>query len=401
MMKTTNEMMGVLFTWRKIGIGFLLFGFLAGCAPKLTFYVTRPPNLPIRGIDTIALGAVEDDLNAPIPFPGNTSNTRSPGAATLTPRISRFQSNSVSADLVKSLLLSGLSQSGHYRIAQIGDDGIGFSGVVPDQAKTGVITARVKYFAFTEEESEKMFHLLLATRRNLDFRDRLALMGFKATVIAEAERSKKGFEVNTPYIETVAAMEIAFDLIRQSNGEKVVETQTYRSYFAKKWGGDQETSHLPRQVKRVIATTRQPQPTLFDQVAELGLAMSDPERFLAQGGRLMNDPSVPLNKLDTKTLLAREIVSEYLKQISQYTVETTLDIANGDDIAVNFLRGGAFEMAINRLESIQRSEDDSYNLALAYESVAEYFQAAKYYREALDKDPGNRIYKASLRRVTR
>jgi tetratricopeptide (TPR) repeat protein len=65
------------------------------------------------------------------------------------------------------------------------------------------------------------------------------------------------------------------------------------------------------------------------------------------------------------------------------------------------MKGNAYELAINRLESLRRTEDDSFNLALAYESLAEYLQAAKYYREALDKDPGNEVYKKSLARVSR
>ena len=79
---------------------------------------------------------------------------------------------------------------------------------------------------------------------------------------------------------------------------------------------------------------------------------------------------------------------------------STINLHHGDSLAA--MRGmadNAYELAINRLENIQRSEEDTFNLALAYESIAENRQAAKYYREALNQSPGNKTYQNALKRV--
>ena len=93
------------------------------------------------------------------------------------------------------------------------------------------------------------------------------------------------------------------------------------------------------------------------------------------------------------------IVDDYLQKISKYSVEAVLEVAAGDSVAVNYMNGNAYEKAINRLEGLEeRSEADSYNLALSYESIGERSQATKYYQEALDKNPENAIYKEAIDR---
>jgi len=277
------------------------------------------------------------------------------------------------------------------------------NGSIPDSGSTGEINARVKYFEFEAADSEEMFYLLLATKGGLDLKETALLLAGKQGIIYAAERGKKGFMVDTPYVEKIAAMEVEFDLIRKSNGENIIETQHYIAYYANKRGGRADTSHLPKILKQTIITKYQQDDSFFKtiqtQVTNLGQALLDPDEYLALGGKLSLDGSVPRNFLDIRTQLAENIVNNYLKQISSYTEETELEVASGDSIAVNYLNGNAYEMAINRLENIERSEEDSFNLGLAYEAIAEYTPAAKYYQEALDQDPGNEVYVSALKRV--
>ncbi|MCP4757327.1 MAG: hypothetical protein GY866_41230 [Proteobacteria bacterium] len=381
-----------------------LLALLASCAPKITFYVTRPPLLSIKEVETVSIGSFENIKGEEIALPEAVRGSRMQSRSALEPTIARFQSNDDAAEMVRAMLVAGLSESGQYRLANTGGISGGFSGSVPNPSTTGIVNARVKYYEFTDEDSEKIFYLLLATKGGLNIRDQALLVVAKTGVTQAAERSGKGFEVDTPFIEKIAAMEVEFDLVRQSNQEKITETQRIRSYFVKKWGGKDDTTHLPGSLKQVIVSTYQEDEsllgTLQTKADQLQLALMDPDEFLARGGKLKKDPSVPLNSLGIQTRLARDIVGQYLKRVSQYTEETTLEVASGDAIGANFIKGNAYEKAINRLENIERTEDDSFNLALAYESIAEYPQAAKYYQEALDKKPGNPTYRQALKRVT-
>jgi tetratricopeptide (TPR) repeat protein len=375
------------------------------CAPKVTFFVTRPPELPIEAVENIVIGDFVDTLGEPIPLPNGISQVQPVTAGHLQPTIADFLANRSSAELIRGLLVAELSLSGQYRLLNTGGADVLISGVLPSAERTGVISARVRFFDFTADESEQLFYLLLATQGGLDLRGQAMLVAAKAGVVAAAKANRKGFMVDTPYHERVSAMEVEFDLIRQNSGEKIVDTQRFRGYFTQKWGGNPDTSHLPTALRQVIIERYQKNESLIDlfqgEAANLQLALMDPDEFLARGGKLQNDPTVPANMLDIQLALGNEIVQQYIRLISQTTEETVLDVASGDAIAVNLIRGNAYEQAINRLENIQRTEADSYNLALAYESIAEFNQAARYYQEALDRNPRNTTYLEALRRVKR
>ncbi len=384
---------------------FFVLLFLASCAPKVTFFVRKPPRLPVKQVETISIGSFNDTINQNISLPPALKNKQLQGKAGLHPTITKFTANEKAADLVRGLLVAGLSKSGQYRILNTGSSDGGFSGVIPDPATTGVINARVKFYEYTDENAEKMFYTLLAIKGGGSMLEQMQLVAAREVVKQTAEKSKKGFLVPTPFVEKIAALEIEFDLIRQKTKEKIVPTQVLSSYYYQKWGGDEETSHLPKNLKQVIISTYGEDNSFFGsikkQAKNVEMAFMDPDEFLARGGKLKNNNSIPKNSLEIQLSLAKHIVDIFLKRISQYTVETTLKVASGDAIAVNYINANAYELAINRLENINRSEQDSFNLALAYESIAEYPQAVKYYQEALDKDPGNKTYNEALKRVKR
>lgn len=381
----------------------ILLMLLAACTPELTFYVTRPAKLPVQNVDNIAIGTFSDQTGKPIAPPGNRMRTE-PVGDTLKPTVQTFAANKKAAGFLRSMVTAGLSTSGQYRLVDPGLTTADSGGALPDPTRTAVVSANVKYYEFVAEDAEKVFYLLLATKGGLNIRDQAMLLATKQGVIAAAERNRKGFRVETPYIEKIAALEVDFDLTRQSSGEKIVPTQRYRAYFTQKWGGDPDTSHLPGSLREIIVTRYEKNDSIAGMIeasaAELERALMDPHEYLARGAKLQTNPAVVKNSLQIQSELAETVVDEYLKQISRYTEETQLEIASGDDIAVNYLRGNAYELAINRLQSLERrSEEDTYNLALAYESIAETTQAARYYREALDRSPNNQTYQEALKRV--
>lgn len=383
----------------------IILFFIGACAPELTFIVSRPPLLPVNNVDNITIGEFKNVTGEKIALPDGLKSDRIKSQRAVQPKVVQFTANKKAAELIKSKVVAGLSTSGQYRLVNIGPTLADSGGSVPDPTRTAIVQAKVKYFEFSAEDAEKVFYLLLATKQGLNLRDQALLLATKQGIIASSKRNRKGFQVDSPYIEKVAALEVEFDMIRQSNGEKIVGTQRYRAYYTQKWGGDPDTSHLPQSLQEVIVDRYRVNDSLTDiitsGVADLQQALMDPDEYLARGGKLQIDPTVVRNSLEIQEELADGIVTRYLKQISQYTEEATLEIAAGDPIAVNYLKGNAYELAINRLENLERSHKDAFNLALAYESIAENTQSAKYYQEALDKNPGNKIYQEALKRVRR
>jgi len=382
---------------------YLSLFFLVSCAPKVTFFVTRQPELPIEDVKTIALGAFSETLDQSIELPPPYKDRSFDSQSAMNPTVTRFVSNIPAADLLRAMTVAGLSKTNQYRIINTGGDDGGFSGVIPDRDKTGVISASVKYFETSIENSEDVFYNLIATRKGRNFQESLAMMAAKEAALRTAQSSKSGFNVPVPYVEIISAMEVEFNFTRLGSGEKIIPTQVIRSYFTKKWGGYENTSHLPAPLRQVIVTTSQADDSLSGvlkkQYQQIELAFLDPDTFLAMGGKLRSSPAVPFNSIDIQTRLASQITEKYIKLISPYTTETTLEVASGDSIAVTYINGNAYELAINRLENLDRSEEDSFNLGLSYESIGEYRQASKYYQEALKENPNNDLYKASLKRV--
>lgn len=379
--------------------------FLASCAPEVTFFVTKPPKLDIRDVETISIGRFEDQLNRNIPYPPALRGRGFSGRTSLKPGIPTLVSNAKASDLFRGAIVAGISESGQYKILNTGSSDTGYTGVIPDPDKTAVLNARIRYCEHAIEGKEDIKYTLLAVRGGGTIVDQARAIAMKESVRSMAERSGKGFNVPTPYVEKLAALHVEIDMVRQGSGEKIIPTQVMSSYFVKKWGGDEATSHVPSALREVIVSEYQKDQTMFEvlkaQVSSVEQALMDPNEFLARGGKLETNSAVPLTTLDIQNRLAKQIVDRLLKNITSYTEETVLEVASGDTQAVQYIRGSAYELAINRLETIERSEEDSYNLALAYESIGEYRQAARYYLEALDEDPENETYRQSLQRVQR
>jgi len=387
----------------------LIFLFLASCsAPKVTFYVTSPSELPVKDVENIEIGAFENEIGKVIPVP-QTAEDDEQDYQPLTPTVAKLESNGQSATLVRGLLVSKISASGQYQLLNT-DEGINLTGVLPDQSKTGVLSAKVRYFEHSTKGSEILSYVLVATKGNLPMMDQLLLAGMSGATIMALEANGKGYKVATPYIEKIAAMEVVFSLKRKSDGSDIVPPQTLRSYYLKKKGGEQDgitslgTSHATEAIKRPIIENYPADESMLDslsgQFEATQLALEDPDEFLARGLNLKQHGDVTATSLDIRYRLAKSIVADYVKKISSYQQELDLEVASGDAIAVNLINGNAYDKAINYLEKMStREEADNYNLALAYESVGDRFQASKYYQEALTQSPGNEDYESALKRV--
>lgn len=370
---------------------------MSACAPEVKFKVTKPAELQVSNIKSLSVGSFTDELGTTIPLPEEFKNEKKSQ--------STFVSNKKSSDLVRSLLLSKLSKAGQYKILNSNGETKNFSGTIPDASKVGVLNAKVRYYEKSIEDMDSAFFILLATNNNVPLTVKLAIMAAKETALKMAEEKGKGFNVNVPFVEKVAAMEIDFDLVRKSDGSKVVPTQTFRTYFIQKWGGKGGSAIVSEPLEEVIKkhylTSKGTVDAIFDKIDQGKLLLEDYEEFVAKGHFLKSNPTVPLLSIDLKNKLAENLVSKYLKKISQYEEDAKLEIASGDSIGVNLMKGNAYEEAINHYENMPKPLDsaDLYNMALAYESVGEFHQAQKYYQQGLDAAPGDAGFQKGLDRV--
>ncbi len=391
-----------------VGISSLM---MACASQEVTFYVTQPPQIPFETIETIELATFEDEMQAPIALPSQPvelteQEVQESKDKQLTPQVNQFVSNAKAADVLRSLTLEALAESGSYRLL---DANASVNGVVNDPDKTAVLTAKVRYFEFTGQDAETMSFILIAKRENLQILQKAQLEVAVFGVVTGLEANGDGFDAPVPYVEKIAALETTLFLKRKSDGVDLVPPQTLTNYYLKKWGGTQggllqgSHSHAPKKLQTQIlehyGTEESAVDFLLSEIESTQLALEDPEQFLAEGRNLKDDNTVPETSLAVQYRLAQKIVDQYRKKIAPYNEEIILPVASGDAVAVNLMNGNAYEKAINRLENLpDRTEADLFNLALAYESVGERAQALRYYQDVLQLNPNNSDYQEAVKR---
>ncbi len=391
---------GIKVSKRKYsGITLLLFLiFISSCAQKqVEFHVTKPAKLKIENVKNLAIGHFENQLGLKIPLP-NGKELKD---------LVLLKSNKDVSDLLRARLLGRLSKGSDFRIINTTGKPEGITGLVPNASETGVIQAKVRYYEQIIEGRDNVFHVLLIKNENLPMKDRLAVLGGATLVAMAAEKSGKGFKVPIPFVEQIAAIEVEFDFVRQSDGSKIIPTQIFRNYFHKKWGGDDSKSKFIPELVSQISGVRGDIRSFVSELEGLGKSISqkitDPQEFEAKGLHLKNDPNVPWVSLDIQNFIVVKVAAEFARKISKYHEVAKLIIASGDEKGVILIQGNAYEMAINHLENLPKplSTADSYNLGLAYEAIGEFSQAEKHYLTGLKSDASNQNLKKARLRVKR
>ena len=373
---------------------------LASCAPKISFQVKRPPQYPIDRVEFVAIDqfvGAEGNISSPVE-PSSSKNS-------IKPVVGSFPSSSElstqAADLARAMVVSGLSATAPYQIINTTGEKTAYSGVLPEPSKTAIIRAKAKYSEQIFERSEKIPYVVSIHNQGGSLQQQLLA---RAGSFA-AERAGSGFEEPTPYVEIIGAMEIEFELLRQSDNSPIIPKQAIRAYYTKKWGGDDDTSHLPENVREHIIEKYQSDETnvvdtIFSEAGKAALALNDPDAYLAQGFNLKQNRGVPSTLLDLRIRLAQQITTQYLKMISPYEEQTDLKVLGGDDVAVTLINGNAYEDAIARIQGLpQPTAEDKYNLGLAYEASGQFALAAQSYEIALEQSPGEQLYKDALKRL--
>ena len=379
----------------------------ASCATKVSFKIQRPPLQQVQNIKYIEIGDFEI-IPGKIELPGSERLANSESVAeskkTLQPVVTSFIStkgeSNLMSELVRAALVNDLSLHSPYQLINTTGDKTGYSGVLPNAAEVGVISGKIKFSEMIFESSEKLSYFANIKNKGVSLEQSL----LAGAVVMGAEASGRGFLIPTPYVEHLGAIEVEFFMHRKSSREHVVSPQAFRSYHAKKWGGDPRTSHLPAVFKTAISEGfNQDQDfsvTLLTRIDRAGLSFTNPTEYFARGFNLRQDVGVPQTVLDMRTRLGREAAEKFIRQISPYHETADLIVLDGNPVAVTLIRGNAYQEAIAFLQSQDnRSAEDEYNLGLAFEANGEIQMARKHYQLALNQDDENQEFKDALRRT--
>jgi len=387
---------------------YMLFSMVVtSCAPKISFKIQRPPMQEVQNIKYIEIGNFEM-IPGKIELPGSEKLANSGSFAesknTLPPAVTSFistkkESNHIS-ELVRAALVNDLSLNSPYQLINTTGEDKGYSGVLPNANKVGVISGKIKFSEVIFESSEKLSYFVSIKNKGV----RLEQSLLAGALAMGAEASGKGFLIPTPYIEHLGAIEVEIFMHRKSSGENVISPQAFRSYLAKKWGGDPRTSHLPDVIKKTLSdASNQDQDFSFSfltRVDQAGLSFTKPTEYFSRGFSLRQDGDVPQTVMDMRIRLARETAEKFVRQISPYYETANLIVLDGNPVAVTLIRGNAYQEAIAFLQNQDdRSAEDEYNLGLAFEANGEIQIARKHYQLALKQDDERQEFKDALRRT--
>ena len=387
---------------------FCLSAFLfTACAPKVSFQIERPPLQIVENINYIEVGNFQT-VSGQIKFPSDaTSESKRIFSGTekiLKPAISEFNSTNeqghLTADLLRAALLHELSLQSPYQLINTTGMEAGFSGVLPDQSEIAVLHGKVKYAEIIIESEEGLSYFTNVKNKGATLEQSL----LAGVVSMGAESSGTGFVIATPYVEQIAALEVEFLLLRKNDNSEVVPSQSFRTYFVRKWGGSVVTSHLPLKIKDSIINNYQSDEdsseSLLSIIDRAGLSFTNPTEYFARGFNLRNNAKVPQTTLELKIRLGRQVARQYVKQISPYQERAELLVQDGNSVAVNLIRGNAYQEAVAFLLALnERTAEDEHNLGLAFEAAGEISQARKHYETALKMDSNNPVFKAALTRT--
>lgn len=380
---------------------------LTACAPKISFQVERPPIQRVEKIKYIAVGKfqiIPRQIKLPKAAESGSSGIFQWADKQLEPTISGFTSNkeqaSQIADLVRAALVHELSLHSPYQLINTTGEKTGYSGALPDAAEVAVLQGKVKYSQVLIESQEALSYFTNIKNKGATLEQSL----LASVVSMGAESSGAGFDVPTPYVEQLAAIEVEFALLRKSDGRDVVPPQTFRTFYARKWGGAPETSHLPRNIKTAIVKGYQQDEDLSEsflsRIDRAGLSFTSPTEYFARGFNLEQNIQVPQTALDLKIRLGRQVARKYVEQISPYHETADLLVQDGDSVAATLIRGNAYQEAITYLQGLDgRAAEDEYNLGLAYEASGEIYQAGKHYELALQQETSNQIFRDAVKRT--
>ncbi len=386
-------------------ISFILL--TASCAPIVSFKIQRPPLQQVQNVQYIEIGNFEM-ITGKIEFPESNNFSNSENFAesknTLKPAITNFiakkgKSSHIS-ELVRAALVHDLSLHSPYQLINTTGDETGYSGVLPNAEKVGVISGKIKFSEMIFESSEKLSYFVNIKNKGV----RLEQSLLASAVAMGAEASGKGFLIPTPYVEHLGAIEVEFFMHRKSSGENVISPKTLRSYLAKKWGGDPQTSHLPDIIKKILSKGSYLDQsfsfTFLTRIDRAGFSFTSPSEYFARGFNLRQDDNVPQTVLDMQIMLAKEASEKFVRQISPYNETADLIILDGNPVAVSLIKGNAYQEAIAFLQNQDdRSVEDEYNLGLAFEANGEIQMARKHYQLALNRDEDKQEFKDALRRT--
>ena len=381
--------------------------FLVSCSSEVKIQIFKSPVHKIQNIFFIEIGNfefVEGEIFTPSFSEQDSGKKFSKSFKLLKPTVEKFVSKKniklKIIDLVKANILHELSLNSPYKLYLQRDNKLGFSGIIPDTEKVAILNARVKFFQEKIESKEELSYFTNIKNKGVNLEQAI----LSRTIAMGAENSGLGYRISTPYVEHFAAIEVEFSLLKKSDRSNIIPKKTISSFYAKKWGGNPNSSHLKRKTRfsiiRNFYKEKEINKTFLSLANQAGLSILEPKEYFARGFNLKSSPLVPKTSLEIQINLAQQVAKNFLKLISPYYESSNLVLKNGNKIAKTLIAGNAFLEAISFLQGIDNREpEDDYNLGLSYEAIGDKKNANSYYKSALSKDPGEILYRQAINRT--
>ena len=185
-----------------------------------------------------------------------------------------------------------------------------------------------------------------------------------------------------------------------SFGRSIIEKDSYRNV--------KESHIISNSLGTLISITKIP---IFPIPSkEIALAkLSNPKNIFYNQNQLPapnKDDFLPKEKKLIIEKLIKKTLNSFIRTISPYKILIEAEIASGGEAdVVSSLQNGDSKKVIEIINAIppkKRGSQDWYNLGLAYEATAisseDYENARRYYINALEKNPGEKLYAQGIGR---
>jgi len=125
----------------------------------------------------------------------------------------------------------------------------------------------------------------------------------------------------------------------------------------------------------------------------------------AKNGKIENSDAVYPSFDQLISDLATSIATNFIRRVAVTEKVVSYQIADGGDSQAKMLiQAGAYQMGIERLQSVtarEKNPDDLYNLGLSYEAIGEYGLAGILYNDAWERDKETLIFAQGIGRIER
>ena len=349
---------------------FLLMLIAVGCAPKVNISVQMPAEIDTEGIKKVAIGKFE------IAYIEESVQLERNGVwATRQIKLSKAQKLAIS-DQIRAKIVNVLGATPYFSLVYTDE----FANLENDAALQEMVSAE----------------------------------GYKSNEVDAVINGKIWLELQKTDGSDVSKVEMDFVQGGKANSLNVtVEKVVWWPYKSMRGNLTLEmkmTRLIPTEVVAINLDSRTFSHRTGGKPADyLGSILSATQSLRdgmgTNNGKIENSDAVYPSFEQLISDLATSIATNFIRRIAVTVKVVGYAIAEGgDERAKLLIQAGAYEMGIERLQSVTtraKNPDDLYNLGLSYEAIGEYGLAGIMYNDAWERNKENLIFAQGIGRIER